>query len=109
MSRTPISRNNGIPWLCPLTTFYTHGKCGLRISRHRPIGSLICPGPHFRFAVFEVDAAEEEAAAAAVVATVAAAGYSDVDDATDACCTAGSSTGCSDALLPLPAINASTI
>lgn len=43
---------------------YSYGKCGFRIRRHRPIGSLKYPGPHFRLAVLFVAVADAVAKAA---------------------------------------------
>lgn len=77
----------------------THGKCGFRMRRHRPIGSLKYPGPHFRFAVL---LAAAEAGEVVDGDCCGAAG----DDVTAA--TAGGSEGGSE-VFPLLAISASTI
>lgn len=69
------------------------------MRRHRPIGSLKYPGPHFRLAVPDVELATE----AATVDGEYSSGGGDVLAAT-----VGGSVGWSD-VLPLLAISASTI
>jgi len=87
---------------------YSHGKCGFLIRRHRPIGSLKYPGPHFRLAVLFV--AVEDAVAKAVLTAdgdwPGAGGDEDVVTAfaDDGGCSVGKSE-----VFPLLAIKASTI
>lgn len=79
--------------------YYTYGKCGFRMRRHRPNGSLKYPGPHFRLFVLPAlglyGAAAAVAAVAAGVVAVAAAGVVAAAGGSD--------------VLPLLAISASTI